>query len=381
MTSRSLRVVYFGTFREEYARNQMQMEGLRRAGIEVLVCHRPLWLGMEDRLLLASGGWRSPAFWLRTLRTYAGLIADFRRLPDFDVLVIGYPGHYDVFLAWLLSRLRRKPLAWDLFNSVYLMSRERGLQQRSPFTINLLRRLEAFAVRLPERMFLDTPQFIAWFEEQYQADPARFRTVAIGADDRYFQPRPETAETQPFTVLYYGGYIPNHGIETVIQAAYLLRTEIDLQFKLIGDGPTRPAAIELARQLALDNLTFIDWLNREQLAEHIAGAGVVLGAFSNSEQLSLTNNNKIYEAFAMQKAVISARSPAIPAVVQHGESLYLVERADPHSLAQAVLTLNNDPELRAHLAKNGRKLFEQHFNPTAIGQIYAQHLRELVQES
>ncbi len=380
MKSGALRVVYFGTFREEYARNQLLIEGLRRAGLDVTLCHRRLWQGTNDRLRLAGGGWRSPAFLLRLLRAYTGLIADFARLPDFDVMVAGFPGHYDVFLAWFLTRLRRKPLVWDVLNSVYLMSAERGLQKRSPFTISLLRWLEGLALHLPDLLILDTPQFIAWFEKEYQVDASRFRTVVIGADDRYFRPLPEIEEAQPLTAIYYGGYIPNHGVETIIEAANLLRAENGLRFEMIGEGPTRPAAQALAQQYGLTNVTFIDWLERDELAKHIAASAIVLGAFSQSVQLSLTNNNKIYEGFAMQKAVISARTPALPPLLKSGENLLLVERADPQGLAQAILNLQNDPALRARLGAAGRKLFEAHFNPTVIGQSFAQILRELLRK-
>lgn len=378
MSHSGLRAVYFGTFREEYARNQLLIEGLRRAGVEVIVCHRRLWLDSNDRLRLASGAWRNPAFWLRVARAYLGLLADYLRLPDFDVVVVGFPGNFDVFLAWLLTRLRRKPLVWDVLNSVYLMSTERGLQSRSAFTISLLRWLESLALRLPEILLLDTSQFIDWFTRQYKISPDRFRVVIIGADDRYFKPILEIPETEPLTVIYYGGYIPNHGVEVIIEAANLLKDEDNLRFEMIGEGPTRPEAERLVHEHRLENITFIPWLEREDLVKHIAASSVVLGAFSHSQQLSLTNNNKIYEAFAMRKAVVTARTPALPAQLKHGESLLLVERGSPQQLAQAILELKNNPGLRRRLGENGRKLFEEHFNPTVIGESFAGHLRELL---
>ncbi len=68
MSLQGLRVVYFGTYRAEYARNQIMIEGLRRVGIEVIECHVALWTGVEDRVRAASGGWMSPRFWGRILR-------------------------------------------------------------------------------------------------------------------------------------------------------------------------------------------------------------------------------------------------------------------------------------------------------------------------
>jgi hypothetical protein len=110
---RPLRVCYFGTYRAEYSRNQILLEGLRRSGVEVFECHETLWRGIEDRVQTASGGWLRPGFWWRVLRAYGRLVWHYGQLPDHDVVMVGYPGQLDVFLARLLSWLRRKPLAWD----------------------------------------------------------------------------------------------------------------------------------------------------------------------------------------------------------------------------------------------------------------------------
>jgi hypothetical protein len=42
-----LKVRYFGTYREEYSRNQIMIEGLRRAGVDVVECHVELWISTD----------------------------------------------------------------------------------------------------------------------------------------------------------------------------------------------------------------------------------------------------------------------------------------------------------------------------------------------
>ncbi len=376
----SQRVVYFGTYRAEYARNQILIEGLRRAGVEVVECHISLWHGVEDRVQAASGGWMNPAFWWRILRTYAQLMRNYRRVGGYDVLVVGYPGHMDVFPAWVLSRLRRKPLVWDVLNSLYLITTERGIQQRSRFTVELIRRIERLACRLPDMLLLDTQQFIEWFGETHQIDTSSFRIVQIGADDRYFSTveshEPEHNAKAEFRVIYYGSYIPNHGVEAILQAAHLLAQE-GVVFEMIGTGPDLPKARALAEEFNLEHVTFIDWLDRPELAAHIARSDLVLGVFGATQQNLLTNNNKIYEGFAMRKPVVSARTPALPDALEHGVHLYLCRRGDPQSLADAIRVLRANPELRQQMAENGRRIFHQQFDVTQIGRQFARHLEEL----
>jgi len=47
--------------------------------------------------------------------------------------------------------------------SIYLIAEERGLVAHHPFTGRLIRTLEGLACRLPDRLILDTAEYVAWF--------------------------------------------------------------------------------------------------------------------------------------------------------------------------------------------------------------------------
>ena len=297
---RPLSVCYFGTYRQEYSRNQIMIEGLRQAGVDVIECHESLWRGIEDRVQAASGGWLRPAFIWRVLRTYWHLLRRYCRVGDYDILVVGYPGQLDVFLARLLTWLRRKPLVWDIFMSIYLVALERRLDQHSRSTIGALRGVEWLACRLPDRLILDTAEYVAWFGRTYGVAAERFRLVPTGADDRVYRPvEVARSEGDPFRVMYFGTYIPNHGVQHIIEAARLLRGKPHLEFELVGDGPEREPAQKLAASYGLANITFVSWLDQPVLVVRAAHADIILGAFGSTPQSVMTVQNKIYAALAM----------------------------------------------------------------------------------
>ena len=370
-----LRVCYFGTYRQEYSRNQIMIEGLRQAGVIVTECHESLWHGIEDRVQAASGGWLRPAFLGRVLRAYWCLLGNYRRVGNYDVLVVGYPGQFDVFLARLLAWLRRKPLVWDIFMSIYLVALERGLDKRSRFTIGLLRCLEWAACRLPDRLILDTSEYVAWFGKTHGVPTQRFRLVPTGADDRLFHPLPSPMpESRAFHVIYYGTFIRNHGVEYIVEAARLLADDRSIRFEFIGDGPEREKAQALARQYRLENVTFEQWLEKAELVQRVAQANVCLGAFGTTPQSLMTVQNKIYEGMAMAKPVITGDSPAIRQVLEHFTDIYLCERQSPQALADAIRTLKNDPGLCKVLGENCYRVFHEKFDLIHTGQCFARHL-------
>lgn len=376
-----MRVCYFGTYRTDYSRNQIMIEGLRRNGVEVTECHAQLWHSFQDRVQAVNGGWLRPSFWQRALRTYARLLRRYRRVGNYDVLVVGYPGQFDVFLARLLSRLHHKPLAWDVFMSIYLIATERGLGAQSPATVKLVREVERIACGLPDLLILDTTEYVAWFQATHNVSPDRFRLVPTGADDRMFRPPlNERVAEEPLRVTYYGTFIPNHGVEHIVEAAHLLGDDASIRFELIGEGPDKEKAVALARHHNLSNVNFVGWLTKPELAMRVSNADICLGVFGITPQSLMTVQNKIYEGLAMARPVITGDAPAVRQAFEHGVHLYLCERANPLALAEAVRTLKADPSLRQHLAESGYNLYREKFDLQHNGARYAAHLRELIED-
>ena len=378
-TGQNLVVCYFGTYRATYSRNQIMLAGLRAAGVEVVECHVPLWRGIEDRVEVAGGQWRSLGFVKRMVSVYKQLLAKYRALDkNYDVMVVGYPGQLDVFLARLLSWWQGKPLALDLFMSIYLIAQERGLAAKSPLGIRLLGWLEALGCRLPNLLICDTAAYMAWHQQTHGLNSKKFRLVPTGADDRFFKPvAVEKPNDGKFRVLYYGTFIPNHGVETIIEAANLLKTKRDICFELVGEGPVKSAAEHLAAAYQLNNVTFTAWLEKSDLPQKIAAADLLLGVFGTTPQSLMTVQNKIYEGLAMAKPVITGDAPVVRAALQHQVHIYLVERAKPQALAEAIVTLQADPALRQKLSEEGQACFNQHFSIERLGFRFKEHLLEL----
>lgn len=375
----SMRVCYFGTYRASYSRNVIMIEGLRRNGVEVIECHESLWRGVEDRVAAASGRWLSPAFLGRVLRVYARLIRRYLRTPAHDLVVVGYPGQFDVFLAWFLAKLRGVPLVWDIFMSIYLIATERKLDQRSRLTVGLLRRIEKLACRLPDRLILDTADYVAWFEATHGVNQERFRLVPTGADDRVHPPAPlRTSSDGVIRVLYYGTFIRNHGVKSIVEAAQLLRNDAAIRFEMVGEGPERAAAADLAARYGLTNIVFSPWLDKLQLQERIAQADICLGVFGDTPQSLMTVQNKIYEGLATARPVVTGDAPAVRRAFEHGKHLYLVERGNADALAAAIRVLAADPALRQRLATSGHAEFAANYTVAHIGARFAAHLQELV---
>ena len=346
-------------------------------GLKSSSAMRIFWHSIEDRVQAASGGWMHPRFWWRIISVYSRLVRKFLRVQDFDVLIVGYPGQFDIYLAWLFAKMRRKPLVWDVFMSIYLIAIERGLNLRSGLSIRMVRFVERIGLHLPDRLIQDTHEYVAWFERTYGIEPDRFCLVPTGANDDLFKPGRAKPDRSGFHVVYYGTYIPNHGAATMIEAASILGESSRIHFTFIGDGPERQSIQNKAREYRLTNIAFIEWMDQSDLVNFVTQADACLGAFGTTPQSMMTVQNKIYEALAMGMPLITGNSSAVRQEFEHRTHLYLVNRSDPESLAEAILELRDNRDLCQTMSRMGRNLFLEKYSVKALGRQYKNHLIEM----
>jgi glycosyltransferase involved in cell wall biosynthesis len=365
---RPLRVCYFGTYRAGYTRNQIILKGLQaQPDVAVHVCHVPLWHGIEDRVQQASGGWRNPRFWGRVAGAYRRLMQAHAAAPAYDVMLIGYPGQFDAYLGRRLAHSRGKPVALDILMSLHLVAEERGLVAAHPATGALLFRLERGGLRRPDLLIAENAAYGGYIADKYDLPRERFRYVPHGADETVFHPRPLRPPDDHFRVTYHGGYLPSHGMDTILGAAALLRDRPDVCFHFYGSGPEKARIVRQAAEMGLPNVTFHGFVSQDELLDGLATAHVCLGVFGTTRQANFTVQNKVWEGLAMGRPVISGDSPTIRAALADGQEVYLIPRNDPQALATGLSDLWANSERREAIAAAGHARYLAEHSIPALG--------------
>ena len=341
--SRALRIVVWGTYDTGKPRTRILLKGLRRHGVEISEIHREVWCGVEDKSQVRGLMARSLVLF-RWLGAYPGLVARLLRMPRHDVVLVPYLGLLDVILLWPFARLRGIPVMWDAFLSIYntVVEDRRMVSPRNPIAL-LLWAMEWLACRAANRVIVDTAAHAQYFEETFGVDAARLVRVFVGAETDVFWPRPFPAERRPkahFTVLFYGQFIPLHGIETVVRAAKL--TEGDgVHWQVIGTGQEATRIRALIAELMPTNLTWTEWVPYTELLDWMHRADLCLGIFGTTGKAMRVIPNKVFQGLAAGCHVVTADTPAVRELSPAIESgaLTLVPAGDPLALAQTVVSL------------------------------------------
>jgi glycosyltransferase involved in cell wall biosynthesis len=346
--NKSNRLVFWGTYDTGKPRVRLLLTGARRVGVEVLECHEHVWVGVEDKSQLRGLGRRLQLL-KRWLLAYPSLIYRYVRLPRHDAVIVGYPGVLDVLVLWPFTRLRRTPLLWDVFLSLYdtIVLDRRLLSPWSPAAW-VIYGAEWLAARAATRAFLDTETHAGYFGRLFGVHPKRLASVPVGVEEELFTPAGADDPAEIFTVLFYGQFIPLHGLDVVIDAATLVARQTQrVRWVIIGQG--QEASRIDARVFAnnLSTVQRINWVPYEELRDWIRQADVCLGIFGTSEKAHNVIPNKVYQALAMGRRVITSDTPAQRELLVYGAEALItfVQAGDASGLAETVLRLHADDRL------------------------------------
>jgi glycosyltransferase involved in cell wall biosynthesis len=357
-------VAYFGTYEPDYPRNAVLITGLREHGVEVHEFRAPLPPLAAAEMTSARGAARLAA---GVAAAHVRVAAQHRNGLQVDAVIVGYPGHFLVPFGRLLATYRRAPLVFDpLVSLLDTFAGDRELVPRGGARAAAVRLVDAAAFRLPELVLADTWAHAAYYQEALGLARERVAVVPVGAlsEPRADGAARELVSGEPLTVLQYGKWSPLHGADVVLSAAELLRAE-PFRFVLIGEGQLSP---ELRTAIASRGLTNVQWLGQLPAAElraHTLAADVCLGVFGGSEKAGRVVPNKVYDALACGRPVVTADSDGAREWLRDGDSALLTPAGDAAALAATLRRLLDAGE-RARLGASALALYRRAFTPASV---------------
>ncbi|MBM3228235.1 glycosyltransferase family 4 protein [Candidatus Peribacteria bacterium] len=277
------------------------------------------------------------------MRKCMDLVRQYRKLgKECDTVVVTFPGHHLVWLAWILTRFPRKALVFDAFVSAYdtLVSDRRKIHPRNPAAWGVWL-LDFVDCHLVDEILIDTEAHKEFFSRTFRLHPADITVLYLQAPET-FRPDPHHKHVQRHTceVLFYGSYIPLQGIDVILKAAAALeRQQAAVHFTLVGGGQTYAQMRMLATEWKLQNVTFKPFVPLDQIPPLIHDANICLGIFGTSEKAQRVIPHKVVECMACGSTVITADSPAIREKYRDGEGIHLVPAGDAHALAGKIVEL------------------------------------------
>jgi len=153
--------------------------------------------------------------------------------------------------------------------------------------------------------------------------------------------------------------IKEKGVGDLLQAAQIVvQKNSNTHFVLVGEGEPRQEFMRQAEAMGLGSHITWTGLIQDPFAEGVYDAADIVCQASRWEEAF---GQVIAEAMACSKPVIGTRVGGIPEVIEDGKTGFLVSRGDVETLAQKILQLAGDPQLRVQMGQAGRELASSRF--------------------
>ena len=150
---------------------------------------------------------------------------------------------------------------------------------------------------------------------------------------------------------------PKYGIDVLLRAASIVKQEhpeIPLQLRIAGDGPCKEEYLALAKALGIEDITaWLGFISQEEAANEWANMDIaVVPSVTDSESFGVS----AVEAEACKIPVIISDVPGLMEATQPGVTSVVVTRRSPQALADAIVLLYRNPEVRKRMGEAGRRL-------------------------
>ncbi|MEP7019611.1 MAG: glycosyltransferase family 4 protein [Pseudonocardiales bacterium] len=363
-----MRVLGFGTYNlATHPRPGVILDGLRACGDDVTEINEPLGFSTGDRVEMLGKPWLAYRLVGRLLARWASLIRRSlpgRRHAHFDVVIVGYLGHFDVTLARLLYP--RSRIALDQMIFALDTARDRGTTHGAK--LRLLGTLDALAVRCADVVILDTEEQLTLLAERTRHKAV---VVPVGASQDWFEAaehRAAAAGPAALRVVFFGVYTPLQGALVIGEALARLADRADILVTMVGGGQDYEAT--RAAAAASPHVTWVEWLDQADLVSLVQNHDVCLGIFGDSPKAQRVVPNKVYQGAAAGCAIVT--SDTAPQRRMLGDAALYVTPGDPGALASALTDLAGDQERTQTLKAAARSIATARFTPVSV----AEPLRE-----
>jgi len=300
-----------------------------------------------------------------------------------DVIWAANPNILSVFPAIIYGLFKRAPIALNVDDlwpeDIYDLS----LMKRGTLMAKLAEFLAKVAYTVVNLITPISPGYVDVITKKYGVSRGKIYVVRAGVDSLKFKPARKTKPGRKLRVAYSGAFSVAYDFDQVLLAAKELekRGIKDVEFVIQGGGELGNYIKQKVNELGLTNVIIIDKImSRDEVAEFLNEADVLLLPLRDFGRPYLGISSKLYEYQAVGKPIICCAVGQPAMYVRETNSGIVVKPGDYEQLAEAILTLYENPVLARELGENGRRYVERYVAIDSIGKMFKEKFKELVRK-
>jgi colanic acid biosynthesis glycosyl transferase WcaI len=304
-----------------------------------------------------------------------------------DVVIATSPQLLVGLAGWWLARCNGVPFVFEVRDLWPESLAAVGVSSHNSVLHRALGKIAGFLYRSCDRLVVVSPAFKEYLIEHWRVPEEKISVVENGVETSQFSRltpnlvvRRALRAEDKFIASYIGTMGNAHGLETMLEAAALLRDRAPrVLFLIVGEGAEKARIVSLAHSRGLTNVRFVGQQPREKIPAYITASDACLVLLKRSELFKTVLPTKMLEFMSCARAVILGVDGHARKVMEQANAGIYVTPEDPAALADAVLRLAADPVLRESLGRNGRQHVLQYFSRQQTARLYLDVLQDLLE--
>ncbi len=225
--------------------------------------------------------------------------------------------------------------------------------------------------------------------EKVCRNPAKVVVIENWIDENEVTPGPKENEFSKkfnlhnkFVVSFAGTLGIFQDIRIILDSAELLSDYKDIIFLIVGDGRKKETSLEIAKSRNIKNVIFLPMQPKSEYPKILHSSDISLATLEKELKTPVVPS-KILSIMSAGKPVLATMNldGDAPELIKKAECGYVFEAGDSKSLANAILRLYQNEDLRKKLGENGRKYVEEHLSVKAAAEKYEKLFIEVINKN
>jgi colanic acid biosynthesis glycosyl transferase WcaI len=297
--------------------------------------------------------------------------------PKCDVIYVYHPPLTVGFAVWIFAKIKGIPFVYDVQDIWPDFVVWSGMMKEGRI-VQYLRKLEKFVYGKAKHIIVGTEtaktNLIAknvnkdkisvlphWIDEELFTEPSII-------DDEKIRKR--LGWKEKFVFLFAGNLGIVQGLETIIEAAEILKNNEEIKITFVGDGTDKARLVKFATEKNLSNIEFLPRRPLEEMPELMSAANVLIVHLKDSGMSQYVIPSKIMAYLASGKPILVAMNGIAADLVETANAGFVVVPENPQLLAVEMLRISKINSLDlAEIGKNGKTYLKANLTKeTAISQ-------------
>lgn len=298
-----------------------------------------------------------------------------------DIIIATSPQFFTTWSAVILSLLKRKPWVFELRDIWPESIRAVGAISGDSKVFKFLEKVELWLYKRSDLVITVTNSFRTNLIER-GIEKSKIRVIRNGANLNRFKPMPKDQQMlgelglkNKFVLGYVGTHGMAHKLDFIVESWKNVDSGAHLLF--MGDGAEKVKLVALKEELGLQNVTFLESVNKDEVPKLLSIIDVALVPLKQSPLFETVIPSKIFENAAMQIPILLGVKGESAGIVNQFQAGLCFEPENENEFLEQFRIMRSNADLYGELKKGCDKLAKE-FDRKKLAKEMLSHLKTVL---